>query len=299
MATGDIIQALDYNAIRDKVASVLGAGYYQRGYGQALNSSEASIGHTITEAVWNELRLDLVNILLHQTGVQPNIPVPITGQVIRFGEDHQVPGYDSIIDDAIVSRFNIGANRQVITAKETETYSSSWTNQASCVASVTFDTADKARWFFNSGGKIRFYSSLVTSTSTAQNTMWQNLLDNAGLVQFGASTPTGVTYYNLTDNHQLVASFSPEDGGTSKWEITARCNVPNNSNGTATQIDFNVLWKNGSGSGLYDLYGLYGGTVSGTLSLFMDELKATGPMFPSGTFTIASPIYSIAPIVGS
>lgn len=304
MATGDTILALDYNAIREKVISVLGAGYNQRGYGQQLNSVEAAVGHTITQEIWNNLRLDLVNILLHQTGTQPSVAAPVQGQVIRYGEEYPVTNYDSLIEDAIVSRFQIGSSRTLISSKESETYTGDWLESAQCTATVSFDNADQARWFFNAGGKIRFYSALTSEVTTAANTSWGNLLDAAGLIQFGAATPTEVTYYGLTDEYQVVSAYSSSGdaptGGESYFQISAKCNVPDNLLGQATSITFLIEWVNGSSSGIYDLYGLYGvygGTVSGTLMLYMDELKATGPIFPSGNFTITSPIYGISPIV--
>ncbi len=298
MASGDTILALDYNAIREKVISVLGAGYHQRGYGQSLNSNEAAIGHTITQVVWDELRLDLVNILLHQTGTQPSMVVPVQGQVMRYGEDYPVTSYDTLIESAIVDRFQIGASRTLITSKESETYTGDWSDRAYCTSTVTFDNADKARWFFNSGGKIRFYSALSAEVTTSQNTAWANLLDSVGLIQFGAATPTDITYYDLTDEYQVVKKYSSSGiysyAGSSYFQISAKCNVSDNNLGTATIITFAIEWVNGSGSGLYGLYG--GGTVSGSLLLYVDELKATGPIFPSGNFTITSPIYELTSI---
>lgn len=301
MATGDTILALDYNAIREKVISVMGAGYNQRGYGQQLNSNEAAIGHTITQEVWNKLRLDLVNILLHQTGTQPAVATPVQGQVIRYGEAYPVTNYDSLIEDAIVSRFSIGASRTLITSKESSASTQSWTERAYCTATVMFNSADEARWFFNSGGKIRFFSALSADVTTSSNTAWSTLLDSIGLVQFGAATPTDVTYYELTDEFKVVAKYEAGSGiysyaVGSYFQLSAKCNVPNNELGTATSITFAIEWVNGAGWD--ELYGVYGGgTVSGTLLLYMDELKATGPLFPSGNFTITSPIYDISPIV--
>lgn len=308
MSTGDLILALDYNAIREKVVSVLGTGYNTRGYGQQLNSNEAAIGYTITQEIWNELRLDLANILLHQTGEQPATATPVQGQVIRYGENYPVTNYDSLINDAILSRFSIGASRTLITAKESTTYTGDWDDTATGSATVTFQNADQARYFFNAGGKIRLGSSLNSETTTAQNTAWSNFLDSIGAIEFGAATPTDVTYYELTNNYQVVKKIAASTDPTSSYfRIVAKCNVSDNTLGTATTIDFVVEWVNGSFSGLYGLYGLYGvygaygayggATVSGTLLFYIDELKATGPIFPSGNFTITSPIYQMNPII--
>jgi len=305
VATGDLVFALDYNAIREKVISVIGQGYNQRGYGQPIHSSEASIGHTISEAVWNELRIDLWNIKLHQEGNQVTIPGPTTGQVIRYGANYPVTGYDTLIDDAIVSRFTIDATRSTITAKESETYNGTWSDTAQCTSVVQFDSVNNARYFFNSGGKIRFYSSFSANSPSPVNTVWTNLLDMAGTINFGASTPTQVTYYDLTDQYKIVHKEIAQGVYSSNcyYQILARCDVPNNELGTASAVYFRIEWVNDDMSGVYPpLYPpLYpgGSEVNGTLLMVVDELKATGPIFPSGTFTITSPIYTLSTITAS
>ena len=307
MATGDTILALDYNAIREKVISVMGAGYYQRGYGQQITSNESAPGHTITQEVWSDLRLDLVNILLHQTGSQPNVVVPVQGHVIRYGEEYPVTSYDTLIEQAIIDRFQIAPSRSLISAKESETHTGEWSDRAYCTATVTFSTSDEARWFFNAGGKIRFYSALTAETTTPTNVAWSNLLNSLGLVQFGAATPTETTYYELTDEYQVVTKYSSSGiysyEGSSYIQISAKCNVPDNELGTATTIMFAIEWVNGS-DGLYGIYGIYGpygpyggSPVTGTLLLSIDELKATGPIYPSGNVTITSPLYEMTSIV--
>ena len=55
-------------------------------------------------------------------------------------------------------------------------------------AQITFVSADAARYFFNSGGKIRFSSSRTRGSSTSQNNAWTNVLNSAGTIEFGGDT---------------------------------------------------------------------------------------------------------------
>jgi hypothetical protein len=89
-SVGGIIEAVDYNSIRNKVIAVLGAGTGNTGYGQdaRINSTAVSAGSTVTALQWQNLRWDLYNILLHQNGTIPSITSVNTGDTVRFGVAH-------------------------------------------------------------------------------------------------------------------------------------------------------------------------------------------------------------------
>ena len=146
--------------------------------------------------------------------------------------------------------------------------------------------------------------SISGGSSTAQQNAWVNLLNAVGTLSFGADTHPTFNYYSMTNVFQTVYQESmstPYSANNIKLE--ARTNVADNSTGTAT-----TLYLRGT---LLDSYtdpvplsgspGDFppGDAVNGTLTVSVEELKATGSLLPSGTFSITSPTYSLSAITAS
>ena len=299
--TGLIIEAVDYTTIRNKIIGIMGTGAGQSGYGQILLSSGVAIGNTVTKAQWDNLRFDLLNARIHQDGLVPTIVTATQGQPIRYGAGHPNNQYNTQADTAITNKFNIGTGQFVIDAATSTTRSTPWNASVSATVTVTFGTADQARYFFNSGSKIRCVSSRTGGTGSPQNSSWSSILDNAGAVEFGGNT-SGLNFYNLTNSYQnfyLLSASAPYYSG-SQYRIEVVSNVADNSIGGATQIIFRVTYTDsyaytGSGSSSFP------DNIDGTLTLTVDELRASGTLQPLGTgpFVITRPSYSISSISGS
>lgn len=297
MPVGDIISASDYTGIRNKIIRIMGTGDGSRGYGQSIQSSSVSSGNIVTKAQWDALRWDIYNALFHQTGTTPSIIQVEANSVIRYGNTHPNTQYDTLSNTADTNRFDLGTGQFSVEAGGTATRTASWATQLEAVVTVTFATAEDARFFFNSGGKIRFTSSRTGGASSDQNASWSALLSSIGTQAFGAVTPA-VNFYNLTNSYQTWFSSSPVSfpysGNT--FRIDALCDVPNNSTGTARILTFRVVWADS----YVDTQPLPpDDIVDGSLNLSVDQIRATGGLQPSGTFTIASPTYSVGAITGS
>lgn len=297
MAIGDLITAADYNTIRNKIIGVIGAGVGNSGYGQDTRSSSVSSGAVITKNQWDLLRFDVYNAIIHQTGSVPPITEILQNDVIRYGAGRPVFQYETLSDQAITNRFNIGTGRFAVEAGSTETRTTAWTTSVSCTATITFGTADQARYFFNSGGKMFFSSTRTGGTATGQNTSWSNLLSAAGARVFD-SINSSVNFYNLTNAFQvLYVSTSSVPYAANTYRIEIRGDIANNLNAGARIITVRVTWE--------DPYvdpfpnDPPPDQVDGSLSLIIDQHRATGALLPSGSFTIASPAYSISQIIGT
>lgn len=298
-AVGTIISNEDYNTIRNKIIPIIGTGVSTSGYGQTTLSSAVASNQQITKAQWDSLRFDIVNALVHQTGSLPPITEVQTTDAIRYGSNFPNFQYNILVDQAINNKFEIGDGQFVIVSAASQTRTTSWNSSLSCTLTVSFGTVDQARFFFNSGGKIRFRSSRTGGTSTSQNTSWSNLLDSVGNFDFGGNT-VGVDFYDLTNVNQTVYnSVASSPYASNTYRIQARCNVSDNSAGTTNQVYFTITWL--------DPYTDPGNppppgdSVDGTLSLTIEEIRAEGTLLPSGTgsFSITSPSYSITSITGS
>jgi hypothetical protein len=312
MSVGTEIQDSDYNAIRKKIIAVMGNGGTNPftdqddakfGYGQVLASSDVTLGQEITKDQWDALRFDILNSRIHQDGATPSIVTAVRGQPIRFGVAHPNTAYNAQSDIAITNKFNLGAGQFVIDSGTSQTRSTPWINNLSATATVTFGSVDYARWFFNSGGKVRINSVRIGGTAKAQNSSWSNLLNSVGVVELGAIT-SPVGFYSLTNVNQILRTqTSTSPYSSNSFTIRVRSNVANNSNGGATQIIFTLSWVDGYTDPPGGNPGQFPPEdgVDGNLSFVVEEQRASGILQPSGTgaFIINRPSYSSTAIVGT
>lgn len=293
------VSSLDYNTIRNKVVEILGTGSSTKGYGQTLQSSAVSQGGTITKAQWDALRYDIINIKLHQDGVLPSIVTLTENQPISYGAGHPNSNYDSLIEQAILARFNVGAGQTILSTKGTRTYTSAWGTQAQATVTLTFGSANEARHFFNTGGEIRFTTSRSGGTASSQNNAWTNLLSAIGTRSFSALIAPTANFYTLTNNYEdsiVYQNSASTPYSANYFQIASKCDVASNISGTATTVYFRITWRDD-----YADLGLPapGDVVDGTLSLTVEEVKAAGTMQPSGTFAVTGPTYSVSTISAS
>ena len=305
-SVGGIIEDVDYNSIRNKVIAVLGTGSASSGYGQAarLQSSSVADGNTVTATQWQNLRFDIFNCLVHQNGTNPTIVNVSTGSTIRFGAGHPNNAYDTLANTITSNRFNLGSG-QFVTENlgTTNTGDISWVSQIYVDITYTFNSAETARFFFNSGGQLRITSTFVPSVTKSQTTSWANLLTSAGTRGFGAQIPgtglgsplNGTNFFKLTSSFQTFytnTASSPYASNT--YRLQARSNVADNSSGTGNIVFIRVI--------LNDPYtdppGGFPGqfppedSVNGTLTVSTDMIRASGVMQPApetGNFTTSGP----------
>jgi hypothetical protein len=302
-SVGGIIEADDYNSIRNKVIAVLGNGIGPTGYGQTarLNSSAVSAGAAVTALQWQNLRWDIYNTLIHQNGTVPSIVSVSTGDTVRFGAGHPNNAYDTLADIITTNRFN--AAQYLEDSFGSNSSAAAWTAQKYIDITYTFSTADAARYFFNSGGKIRITSSRPSSGGdTAQMLSWSSLLTSAGTQSFGGQTPAagfspmnGTNFYRLTNSFQTYhESIASGNYTANAYRLQAASNVADNSTGSANIVYIRVLFTDG-----YVDPGPAtpenpppGDLVSGTFIVASDALRPTSVMqVPPGvaTFTVSSP----------
>ena len=300
------ISSLDYNAIRNSVVALLGPGTGQRGYGQTIASSPVTAGNVINKSHWDLLRYDLINIKVHQDGATPPIVALQPNAVIRYGATNPNTNYETLAAQADSVRFNIGNGQSILNTRASTTYTSAWSTTASATLTVTFSTANAARYFFNSGGKVQFASSRQFGSTSRQNTAWTQLLSSVGTQSFGGATPLLANFYTLTTSYQTFYQNSQSTPYSNNYyQLSALCNVANNSTGTATSITFRIIWKDD----YVDPDTLNtkpsppsfapNDVVDGTLSIAITELTPSGIMVPSGSFTVTSPSYSLSSISAS
>jgi hypothetical protein len=276
-SSGGLIQATDYNNLTwggtqgtytnatNNLAFVLGVGNAQSGYGQSVSSinTVAANSTTVTALQWTGLLNGLNACLGHQSGSAAQIAsgTMVTGGVIT---------YQANINTAATT---INTNKALYTAQGTtttgSTFSPNFTVAATTAAqtwtftrTVTFPSADQARYFFNSGGRLNLVTiSATNGDSTARSGDWVTLigtnlvnisaiqsLTNGGRSGTGGTLNTNNTslgYFNSTTSAQTITQVTSTTATyTGDYVIVAiRTNGKqgaNYDNGTILYLDFTV-----------------------------------------------------------
>jgi hypothetical protein len=251
---GNTILLADYNNIQTKIATILGAGSGQSGYGQALASSQLAAGSVIDDTHWDNLRTDLLKARQHQTGVNEatNLTDVDVGQLI---DDAVITPYETFATTVETNKFAIAANQQeqsastgISTFRTFQTgpssfqSSSRWNGTITGFIVYTFSSAAQARYFFNSGGILRFQGDAGINGSTPKNQTWWNM--TSGVVRtVGAGG--SISFYSLTDQYQRLASIGAAAGVyvENRYYIDAVCNTANNTNGGATTVTIRFIFE--------------------------------------------------------
>tara|TARA_X000000950_G_scaffold166316_2_gene203194 strand:+ start:22962 stop:23897 length:936 start_codon:yes stop_codon:yes gene_type:complete len=180
---GDTITATDYNNFVANVNVVIGTGTGDQGYGLS-EIATVSVGSTITATQWNNLLGGLQTGANHQGTTLTNA----SNSVSTGGNIVPLSNLDTDITLINTNRLNAaGANMSTGLAGTSSSRTSAWTGQVQHAFTVTYASANAARHFFNSGGKIKMAFSRSGGSSTNQNTSWTNQLSDLGTVTMAAN----------------------------------------------------------------------------------------------------------------
>jgi len=233
---GDTITASDYNTFATNVNAIIGTGSGTSGYGLTAITT-ISAGDTITAAQWNSLLGGLQKAATHQGTSVTNA----SNSVSTGGNILPLSNLEADITLITNNKLNAaGANMSTGQAGTSSTRTSAWTSNVNHIFTVTYASADAARHFFNSGGKIKLAFSRSGGSSTDQNTSWTNLLSGVGTVTFAvnASGSSGsVGFENLTASDQAIFNSAVGSGDYAANDVNVNAKI---SGAVITmEVDFN------------------------------------------------------------
>ena len=248
-AQGSLIDASDYNNIlgtntstnTSTLHAVWAWGANSRGYGQTPLSN-VSVLSTVTATQWASLVNTINSANTHVNGTGSGLTANTAGQIIGFSG-----GLQTKINGLNSARMLFASNSAVIANHNSLTAYAAWTSAStsstlirSFGANVNFGSPDRARFFFNAGGRLKF-NITATADAVARSVAAKAVVDYmGGIALFGSNTnsgrtgtsgtlntnATGVGYYNLTIANVTVVSVTSttasytSDAGT----ITVRTN---------------------------------------------------------------------------
>ena len=303
-AVSGLIQAGDYNgfvgntapssayasslAATDKVAALIGVGYGDRGYGQtSTNVAPTSTGVAVSAGQWNNLLNVMSTLNTHQGSGLTLQPTVASGGTITY--QSSIPTNIATLD---TNRLLSNITQMTVSSALTSSISTPWSGTITHVFTVDFGTEDAARYFFNSGGQIR-WSGSNTGGSTGSAAAWAALLTAMGTIKMGADSTTytgsggtitnNIGYYGLTGS--LVQTFihygsGPYYSGLYYSIQVSRGNYSGSNGGNGSLINCTVT-----------LYDSAYGSVNGTTSSAIDQYKAGGVLtITNPTFTTITPL---------
>ena len=283
---GGLITAGDYNTFVgsspsstvNTINTVWAVGSGSAGYGQTAISQVSTAG-TITATQWATLINNLNSMLTHQSGSGSGISAVTAGSRIDY-----LSTLSSSIATAYTNRLNFASNSSVTAGtNQTTAWSATISNAgsnppvgATSRTSLTrsfgiraaFASADQARYFFNSGGRLKLNCSGTQNSSTTARTneIIAMLGFLGGVATFGANTNGGRTgtggtlgtndtakgYHTSTYNSNvtLVSVTSTTTNYTADT-----CSIAVNTNGTqgsnndrGPNVDFWITMATNSGT---------------------------------------------------
>jgi len=234
-SVGGLIQATDYNGfvsttVGANVNATWGTGTSSAGYGQG-DLATVSVSGTVTAAQWASLVNTIAAMANHQGTTITARTAPTAGTLISV-----LSAVNTDITNCYNNRGNAAASGSQYTAwtgsnsKTAATSGASWT--ITFANTVTFASANAARYFFNAGGRIKLDVS-KTATGQTGDPEWNDLANTlcgdifftggaysqtiAGTVYTGTTkiggtgTPntlsTGTGYFDLTPGGASVIIY--------------------------------------------------------------------------------------------
>jgi len=315
---GSLIEATDYNGFVSSntynVNKIFSTGSSDYGYGQSALST-VSAGGTVTATQWAGLVNNISSMASHTGTTITSRTAPTATDLIEI-----LSNINTDLTNIDGNRGNAHASGSTIstfsgtTSKTSATGSgtASWT--ITFTHTITFSSANAARYFFNAGGIVKIQYG-KTSTGTDVDAEWNALAGETGIIYFvgrvdgasqniGGTTYTGTTrtggtggtettlatttgYYNLSTSDTTLFQLNDDTSPYSGEYIRTAAKTA----GSGTQLVFTTTWVSDGSSGAGTSANISGGTATNSPAT---SITGTAPttlvnlIAPSTTYLTAS-----------
>jgi len=294
-----LIEAQDYNDIlgpntastSDRVNRFWAWGNGTRGWGQTPLSNVAVSG-TVTATQWATLVNTINSANLHIRGTSSGLTANTAGQTIAFSG-----GLPTAITRLNQDRLLFATNSAVIANQNSLTAYSAWTSGTTTStltrafgATVTFQSPDRARFFFNAGGQLKFNLSCVNnlgagSRSAAVTNLFGFL---GGIATFGANTNGGRTGTGgtLGTNDTAKGYWNATTGNITLVSVTSTTTNYTTDTASITYTTNGLVGQNNDNGTVLSFYAVINSTSGGNSGgSFDDSLNVT----PTVTIDVSYP----------
>ena len=173
-SSGSIIEATDYNGFVStnsgaNVNDIWSTGATDKGYGETAVST-VSASSTITATQWATLNNRISSMASHTNTSITSRTNPTTGDTIEI-----LSALNTDLTNITANRGDAAANgTQYLTWSGTNYQSGNWSSTLTFTHTITWASANAARWFFNAGGRIKWETN-NSSTGNPGDAEWNDL----------------------------------------------------------------------------------------------------------------------------
>ena len=284
---GSLIDAADYNGLANVSAAnvwyVLSTGSGTYGYGQdAASISTVSAAGTITATQWAGMVHSINKVLGHQAGAAAQLA---SGSNIGITAGATIAAFANVSTAVTTINtnkldFNSTRGTLVTGANFDATFATSTFTRT---ITVTFASADQARYFFNAGGRFSLVFVPSGLTDNSKETSYNDLMNGIGTLHLDAltSTRTGSTetvttnglaigYWDLTTSNQTIIKLTSDNANytANTLEVFMRvAGAAGTNGGKGTQVIYDITYTDGADEAFDD-------AISGT---FRHRVDITPP----------------------
>ena len=291
-SSGGLIQATDYNGFVSNTSNanindIWATGAGDKGYGQS-SLATVPVGGVVTAAQWATLVNTISSIANHQgTSITPRT-APTVGNIISILNDINTDINALTVNrgraaavGAVISDFSGTVSKTAATASGAAAWSITFTQ------TITFASANAARYFFNAGGLVKIMYG-KTSTGTDHDPDWNQLVAWAGDIYFtgrvagtsqviagttytgtnrtggtgGTQTTLSTTtgFYNLTPGAAALTLFQLNNSAAPYTPEFIRTQVSLNAGGNI--LTFTTVWFDDGTAAAGTTSAISGGTAT-------------------------------------
>jgi hypothetical protein len=198
-----LIQAADYNNFTglsssvstgaNQLNTILGVGNGNAGYGQTVVPT-VTVGNVVSHSNWQSLIYGYTELGNHQSTAITATTVPVQGAKIEV-----LNPISTNLTSLYTNRLN--AASQAASTAYTTTNATTWASAITFTHTITFASANHARYFFNTGGQLAV--TFGHPTGAGINALWNTLATACGTIVLsstnsGAVTIAGTSYNGIT-----------------------------------------------------------------------------------------------------
>ena len=286
-SAGGTIQATDYNGLANVSAAnvwyVLSTGSGTYGYGQdAASISTVSAAGTITATQWAGLVHSVNKILGHQGGAAAQLA---TGSNIGITAGATITAFANVataVTTIGTNRLSFNSTRGTLVtgANFDATFATSTFTRT---ITVTFASANQARYFFNAGGRFSLVFVPSGLTDNNKETSYNDLMNAIGTLHLDAETSTrtgtgetlttnglAIGYWDLTTSNQTILKLTSDNStytGNTLEVFMRVAGAAGTNGGKGTQVIYDITYTDGADEAFDD-------AVSGT---FRHRVDITPP----------------------
>jgi len=256
VSVGNVITAAQYNILQAAINKWFGDNYLSNtpasskstssyGWGESPVSA-LSAGTIITAEQFNHL-INRINLGVTQTGSGSSISKVVVGNTILASEYNSIETQNSTIDS---NRFTGNDTSTTSGGADDSVIRPSWDTAVSITATATFASYADARYFFNSGGQLRFS---FDNTGTSDDALaWDDLwsADDMGtlILSYNSIAQTGTRpgnqmnhgggFYELTTTPTEIYNINLDESPYTANDF--RVLASRNSTGTQVILTFTM-----------------------------------------------------------